>query len=95
MQEVAAASNNLVLYNAKQLSLAAQDLRKRLEASKQAALPKKKFAFSKKGPQLKPAATEKMQLARLAPADDAAHRSMDNDAVESKAKANSQIVPER
>ena len=48
MQDLSAASYTLVPYDVKQLRSCAEALRKQLQISKDAHLPKKRFAFSKK-----------------------------------------------
>ncbi len=98
MQDVSAHSHVLVPYHAKQLSLAAQALRRRLEASKQVALPKKAFAFSRKAPQKKLEAGNSSQLERLGPAQGSAESNLHPPILpdtESKAEAGSHTAPER
>ena len=48
MQEISGASHILVPYDAEQLSLSAQGLRKRLEVCRKGSQPKRRFAFAKR-----------------------------------------------
>ena len=96
LQDVAALSHLLVPYHAKQLSLSAQALKRQLDASKQAALPKKKFAFSKKAQHLGPEVTADAQSARSVPSDDVAAEAKQSLGAADKIAQNAHyIAPER